>query len=107
MKIGKPAEPQQPDALSRAGNAAPAVGAASASRSGAVEKTSPADAVHLSHASRSLAAEISDDEPVRLRKVEEVKAAIREGRFQVSAHAVADKMISQAAELLETLSRPK
>ncbi|MDT3677582.1 MAG: flagellar biosynthesis anti-sigma factor FlgM [Burkholderiaceae bacterium] len=107
MKIGKPAEPQQPDALSRAGHGAPAAGTASASHSEAVEKTSPAGSVHLSQASRSLGAESAADEQVRLRKVEEVKAAIREGRFQVSAHAVADKMISQAAELLETLSRPK
>ncbi len=106
MKIGKP-EAQQPDALSRAGHGTPVVGAAAGARSDAVEKTPPADAVHLSQTSRSLAAEGAGDEQLRLCKVEEVKAAIREGRFQVSAHAVADKMISQAAELLETLSRPK
>ncbi len=106
MKIGKP-EAQQADPLSRAGHGSPAAGAPVGARSDAVEKTPPADAVHLSTTSRSLAAEGAADEPVRARKVEEVKAAIREGRFQVSAHAVADKMISQAAELLETLSRPK
>ena len=37
-------------------------------------------------------------------KVEEVKAAIQEGRFHVSAEAVADKMISAAAELIETMA---
>lgn len=106
MKIGKP-EAQQPDALSRASHGTPVASTAAGARSDAVEKTPPADAVHLSQTSRSLAAEGADDEQLRLHKVEEVKAAIREGRFQVSAHAVADKMISQAAELLETLSRPK
>ena len=106
MKIGKP-EAQQPEALSRAGHGTPVAGAVGGGRPDAVEKTPPADAVHLSQTSRGLAAEGANDEQLRLRKVEEVKAAIREGRFQVSAHAVADKMISQAAELLETLSRPK
>ncbi|RIK97607.1 MAG: flagellar biosynthesis anti-sigma factor FlgM [Burkholderiales bacterium] len=107
MKIGKPTEPQQPDALSRAGHGTPVAGAAAGARSDAVEKTAPADAVHLSPASKSLATEGAAEEQMRLHKVEEVKEAIREGRFQVSAHAVADKMISQAAELLETLSRTK
>lgn len=109
MKIGKPAELQQTDALSRAGNSTPAgaAGAAGAARPDAVEKTPRADAVHLSHASKNLAAEGAAEELARARKVEDVKAAIREGRFQVNAHEVADKMISQAAELLETLSRSK
>lgn len=106
MKIGKPAELQPSDALSRAGHGT-TVGSAGAARPDTVEKTPRADAVHLSHASRSLAAESAAEELARARKVEDVKAAIREGRFQVNAHAVADKMISQAAELLETLSRPK
>ncbi len=107
MKIGKPADLQQTDALSRPGQ--PAAGVVSGtSRSDAVEKAAAADAVRLSHTSRNLAAEGAADEmPVRAAKVAEVQAAIREGRFQVDTHAVADKMIEQAAELLETLSRRK
>jgi len=107
MKIGKPAESQAADALSRTGNA-PSNAVAGHSRSTAVDKTAPVDAVHLSPASRNLAAEGAQaGQSVRAQKVEDVKAAIREGRFQVNAHAVADKMIAQAAELLEALSRPK
>ncbi len=106
MKIGKPTELQQTDALTRAGHGA--VGGVAGTRSEAVEKTPGVDAVHLSQTSRSLTAErVAEEQPVRSEKVEEIKAAIREGRYQVSAHAVADKMISQAAELLETLSRSK
>ncbi len=106
MKIGKPTDLQQPDALTRAAHGT--VGGAAGTRSEAVEKTPAVDAVRLSQTSRSLAAEgAAEEQPVRAQKVEDVKAAIREGRFQVSAHAVADKMISQAAELLETLSRGK
>lgn len=106
MKIGKPTELQQADALTRAGNGS--VGGTSGTRSEAVEKTPAVDAVRLSQTSRSLAAEgTAEEQPVRAEKVEDVKAAIREGRFQVRAHAVADKMISQAAELLETLSRSR
>ena len=105
MKIGKPTELQQTDALTRAGHGAG--GGVAGTRSEAVEKTPGVDAVHLSQTSRSLAAERVEEQPVRSEKVEEIKAAIREGRFQVSAHEVADKMISQAAELLETLSRAK
>lgn len=105
MKIGKPAEVQPNDALSRpprAGSPATAVGR---SADGAVDKASAVDAVRLSPASQSLAAESAGNMPVRSAKVEEVRQAIREGRFEVDAHAVAEKMITQAAELLETLSR--
>lgn len=106
MKIGKPTELQQPDALSRATHGV--AGSATGTRSEAVEKTPAVDAVRLSQTSRNLAAEgAAQEQPLRAEKVEDVKAAIREGRFQVNAHAVADKMISQAAELLETLSRSK
>lgn len=107
MKIGKPTEPQQPGALSRASHGA--AGAVSGrTRPDVVEKTPAVDAVRLSQTSKNLAAEgAAAGASVREHKVEDVKAAIREGRFQVSAHAVADKMITQAAELLETLSRPK
>jgi negative regulator of flagellin synthesis FlgM len=107
MRIGKPTELQQTDARTRAGGTG-AVGGVAGTRSEPVEKTPGVDAVRLSQTSRSLATErVAEEEPVRSKKVEEIKAAIREGRFQVSAHAVADKMISQAAELLETLSRAK
>lgn len=113
MKIGKPAEtpptdarPRPGSAVSRAAAGKPA--AAGHSHSGPVEKAAAVDAVHLSPASRNLVAEGAlEGQAVRTHKVEEVQTAIREGRFEVNAYAVADKMITQAAELIETLSRPK
>ncbi len=101
MKIGKPADIQATEISLRQGNKAiaPATGS---SRAEPVQKTPEVDAVRLSQATKSQLAETT---PVNSAKVEEVKAALREGRFQVNAHAVADKMISQAAELLEALSR--
>ncbi|MBN9460984.1 MAG: flagellar biosynthesis anti-sigma factor FlgM [Burkholderiales bacterium] len=101
MKIGKPADIQQTDASLRQSNSTAAATARSGG-SGTVEKATDADAVRLSQTSKALTA---DGTPVNAAKVEEVKTALREGRFHVNVHAVADKMISQAAELLETLSR--
>ncbi len=102
MKISKPAEIQLTDALSRTPQAG-ARAIAGHTADGAVEK---ADAVRLSQTSRDLSAEnAGENVPVRAAKVEEVKAAIRDGRFHVNAAAVAEKMITQAAELLETLSK--
>lgn len=101
MKIGKPADIQATEVALRHGNKAiaPATGS---SRAEPVQKTPEVDAVRLSQAAKS---QLAESTPVNSAKVEEVKAALREGRFQVNAHAVADKMISQAAELLEALSR--
>ena len=101
MKIGKSADIQQIDASLRQSNSAAAATARSGG-SGTAERATDADAVRLSQTSKALTA---CGKPVNAAKVEEVKTALREGRFHVNAHAVADKMISQAAELLETLSR--
>lgn len=103
MKIGKPAEIQHTDPSLRQSNNPVAAGARPGG-TGPVAKSAHAGAVRLSEASKALAGDVT---PVNAAKVEEVKAALREGRFQVNAHAVADKMIAQAAELLETLTRRK
>ena len=108
MKIGKPAEIQQTDALSRPAQAGASATSSGHTASGAVERATAVDAVRLSQTSRDLAAESGGGStPVRTAKVEAVRTAIREGHFQVNAHAVAEKMITQAAELLETLSNKR
>ena len=105
MKIGKPAEIQQSE-LVRATQAAGTGKAGSAG--GPVEATSAAASVQLSDTSRRLAAQAgSTGETIRAEKVEEVRRAISEGRFDVNAAVVAEKMIAEAAELLETLSQPR
>lgn len=105
MKIDKPVEIQPAqDATLRAGH--PAGAARPAGHAGA--KARAADSVSLSAASRGLVADLATDGgEVRHDKVAEVREAIREGRFDVRAQVVADKMITQAAELLETLTVPK
>jgi len=65
------------------------------------------DQVQLSEASRSLKAGLSarnDGETIRPEKVEEIREAIKKGEFHVSAEAVADKMIAEAAELVEVMT---
>lgn len=106
MKIGKPAELLHTDALTRAaqaaGNARQSTGA------GKIERAAEVDALEFSQTSRKLATETSGaGSMVRADKVEEVRQAIREGHFHVNATAVAEKMVAQAAELLETLARSK
>ena len=104
MKIGKPAEIQQSELL-RASQTANTRVAGNAG-GGAVGKTEAAVNVRLSDTSRSLAAEASGPvRSMRTEKVEEVRRAIAEGRFKVNAEVVADRMISEAAQLLETLPR--
>lgn len=105
MKIDKPVEIQPAqDATLRAGR--PAGAARPAGHADAQARA--ADSVSLSAASRGLVADLAtDDGEVRHDKVAEVREAIREGRFDVRAQVVADRMITQAAELLETLTVPK
>lgn len=101
MKIGQTSDTQRTGALAGARE-----GRAPAS-SAPVEPVEAADKVELSPATRTLAAGATTAGPglVRQEKVEELRRAIQEGRYEVSAHAVADRMISEAAELLETITR--
>jgi negative regulator of flagellin synthesis FlgM len=62
-----------------------------------------ADSVSLSDlASRlqSLESEMTAGEPFDAARVEEIKQAIREGRFKVNAEVVADRLIESMKELL-------
>lgn len=107
MKIGKPADMQPTDALARSAQATAAARMAGTAGGGKIERTSAADKVQLSDASRKLAADMESSDPIDSAKVEEVRQAIREGRFHVNAKVVAEKMIAQSAELLETITRQR
>ena len=61
------------------------------------------DKVALSETSRKLANARSDTNEVRVEKVDAVRAAIESGQFRVDAQKVADKLIVEAAQLLETI----
>lgn len=103
MKIGNNVEPVQSDLVNRA-----AIGTRSVAPSSLeVPATASADAVKLSERSRALIAATgatAADEVIRPEKVAQVRQAIQEGNFVVSAQAVADKMINQAAELIEVMA---
>lgn len=104
MKIGKPSEIQQGiDVTLRSGQAPGS--SRSPGRTGAAEHRS-ADAVHLRRSSHSLFGTASDPvDAVRADKIDEVRHAIAQGHFQVRARVVAERMIREAAQLLETLSQ--
>jgi negative regulator of flagellin synthesis FlgM len=55
--------------------------------------------VRLSSASTSLAAQ---DPEVNLARVQEIRQAIAEGRFEINASAIADRLISSARELVNS-----
>ena len=59
----------------------------------------PSAKVELSSTS-SLGAATTEEASFDKSKVERISAAIREGRFQVDASAIADKLIANAQELL-------
>jgi negative regulator of flagellin synthesis FlgM len=91
MKIG-PIEPK----------AAPAAGPVTERKGGVAgsppaSDTEPSARVQLS--ASSVASE-GDEGSFDTAKVERISAAIREGRFQVDAGAIADKLIANAQELL-------
>lgn len=104
MKIGNNIESLQSDLLARAANGTRLPSTPVAPKVGAV---SGVDKVELSEISKRLTGDAapSGESDIRAEKVEEVRLAMAQGRFHVSAHVVAEKMIADAAQLIETMSR--
>jgi negative regulator of flagellin synthesis FlgM len=107
MKIGKPSEIKPTTDVALRSGQTPG-GSRLPGRTGEAGRPAGSDEVRLTRASRNLIGEAPDAaETVRAGKVEEVRQAIEEGRFPVDAEVVAERMISEAAQLLETLSQGK
>lgn len=88
-------EPLRPDRVAPAGDSRTA-----ATRS--AEPVAETERVHLSDLGarlNQLEAQFGEAD-FDLKKVEEVRAAIAEGRFKVNAEAVADKLLASVSELL-------
>ena len=83
-----PATERKASGAAPAGSSADAAAAASASAQVAI---SPA---------ASLLAKVADDPTFDSAKVERIAAAIRDGKYQINAEAIADKLIVNAEELL-------
>lgn len=103
MKIGNNIESLQSDLRARAVNGSRTPATPASPTIGAVDGV---DKVELSEMSQRLTAEAAGgvDADIRPEKVEEVRKAMQEGRFQVNPQVVAEKMISQAAELIESIT---
>lgn len=96
MKITNTSEPLRPDRVS-----APNDSRVSTARGGA-EPVAETERVQLSDLGSKLSqleAQFSGAD-FDTKKVEEVRAAIAEGRFKVNAEAVADKLLASVSELL-------
>lgn len=60
----------------------------------------PSDNVTLSTQAQALAGRVSEDQVFDAKKVEEIKAAIASGRFQVNAERVADGLLDTVKDLI-------
>lgn len=98
MKIGTSPEVAKTDAL------LPKDGRAGTSSSAPVSPVEAVDKIELSAAARA-AESISNAPEVRADKVIEIRQAIEAGEFRVNPSDIADRMISEAASLLETIAR--
>ena len=99
MIIGKPSDSVSAQPVTRPGSSAGRVnpGVASDAR---IEGVQPTDNVKLSNAGRALTAGGKGADEVRAEKVAAVKKAVEDGTYRVRADAVADRMISDATEML-------
>jgi negative regulator of flagellin synthesis FlgM len=101
MKIGNPADKPPPAAVTNGHASANGVAHAGAARSGAA-KTHAADAsatIELSNTAATLLTSGATAE-FDAEKVSRISKAIGDGTFKVNPEAIADKLISNAAELL-------
>jgi negative regulator of flagellin synthesis FlgM len=101
MKIGQPTDKQLPSSI--AAQAAPAKSGQSDKRvSGDSPRASTSGvAVTVSSLARSMTATSQGDTPdVNFEKVQAIKAAISNREFNVNPEAIADKLLSNAQEML-------
>ena len=101
MKIGQ--KPELPGALAQTGLAKQAKSPASAAEGatkGALAASTGGVPVTVSTAARALEQTARTTGDFDANKVKAVRAAIEKGTFSVNAEAVADKMLSNAQEIL-------
>lgn len=64
--------------------------------------TASSSAVEISKALLNIKTDLSADASFNTEKVNQIKTAIEEGRFEVNSHAVASSLIATAHDLLNT-----
>jgi flagellar biosynthesis anti-sigma factor FlgM len=98
MKIGNSIEGVKSDA--GIGGA----GRAGSSSTGPVAPAAAADRIDLSETSRTLAGGEAQSASFRADKVNEVRLALERGEYKVDSRVVAERMIIESAQLLETIA---
>jgi len=106
MKIGQPSDLAASVTSTASGAAQKAAtssnAAANASTNAAQSTRSSGVAVTVSTAAKSLEKPVRNDAAdVDMGKVQAVRASIQEGSFKVNAEAIADKLLSNAQEMLD------
>ncbi|WP_293660701.1 flagellar biosynthesis anti-sigma factor FlgM [Rhodoferax sp. OV413] len=110
MKIGQPSDltaSVASTASSAAQKAATSSNAAANASTNASQSTSSSGvALTVSTAAKALEKPVRNDvADVDMAKVQSVRASIQDGSFQVNAEAIADKLLSNAQEMLNRTSR--
>ena len=103
MMIGKPSDVGTPQSASRTGDVTPRR-MESGSGGGKVDAVATTDSVQLSPTGRAITAGNQAAEEFRSEKVAALKKAIAEGTYHIQAKVVAERMITEAAELLESMT---
>ena len=107
MKIGNSPEAKSalPVATERSGAAEAGRAQGGKASSAAAGKTPEASArLELSSAASKLMSENSEEGTFDTEKVQRIAQAISEGKFRINADAIADKLISNAQEMLSRAS---
>lgn len=110
MKIGKPIDAGPPVPGTRPADAAstradgPVPGAASTAGPAPSATVIASETARLAETARALGAD--GDAQVRTETVAALRKAIDEGQYRVNAKKVADRMIKEAAELLQSIATP-
>jgi negative regulator of flagellin synthesis FlgM len=107
MKIGNSPEAKTalPVATERSGAAEAGRSQGGAASAGAASRTPEASArIELSSTASKLMAERSEEGTFDAEKVQRIAQAISEGKFSINAEAIADKLISNAQEMLSRAS---
>lgn len=104
MKIGNsPEGAASPPKAERPASRKPEAAATDTVRQSAQAATSsPSAKVAISNAAKIAAAQGGDDGSFDAAKVARISKAISEGKFTVNANAIADKLVSNAQELLDS-----
>jgi negative regulator of flagellin synthesis FlgM len=107
MKIGNSPEAKSalPVATERSGTAEAGRSQGGAALAAAASKTPEASArIELSSTASKLMSESSEEGTFDTEKVQRIAQAISEGKFSINAEAIADKLISNAQEMLSRAS---